>query len=60
MVSNVYKGDKKVMHIRNVDEQLKREFKALCAYEGKSITQKIQELMREAVEKRQKEVSKKH
>ena len=60
MVYSVDKRDKKVMHIRSVDEQLKREFKALCAYEGKSITQKIQELMKEAIEKRQKEVSKKH
>ncbi len=48
------------MNLRGISEQLKREFKALCAYEGKSITQKIQELMQEAIEKRQKEVSKKH
>ena len=60
MDTNDTRGRKVTMNLRGIDEQLKREFKALCAYEGKSITQKIQELMKEAIEKRQKEVSKKH
>jgi plasmid stability protein len=37
------------MIIRQVPEALRREFKALCAREGKSMQEKIIELMREAV-----------
>jgi len=37
------------MIIRQVPESIRREFKALCAREGKSMQEKIIELMREAV-----------
>jgi len=37
------------MIIRQVPEVLRREFKALCAREGKSMQEKIIELMRQAV-----------
>lgn len=37
------------MIIRQVPEPLRREFKSMCAREGKSMQEKIIELMREAV-----------
>jgi plasmid stability protein len=37
------------MIIRQVPESLRREFKAICAREGKSMQEKIIEMMREAV-----------
>ena len=40
-----------VMYLRNVDEQLKRRFKALCVERGKTLTEEIERLMREEVEK---------
>ncbi len=39
------------MRVRNVDRQLHYYFRLLCAAEEKSQSQKIQELMREAVKK---------
>ena len=43
------------MFLRKVDVNLKRQFKALCALEGKSLTDKIQELMKEAIQKKELE-----
>lgn len=43
--------EKKDMLIRNVDEQLKRKFKALCAMRGKTITEEIQRLMKGELDK---------
>ena len=51
MDSNKIKTDTGQMIIRNVPEALRREFKALCAREGKSIQKKIIELMKSAVKK---------
>ena len=57
LVNMVYlytKGNKKTMHVRNVDENLKREFKALCVRRGKTISEEIQRLMKEELEKADK------
>jgi len=51
--------DKKVMYIRDVDEKLKREFKALCCtMRGKTLAEEVQRLMREELERRKKELAK--
>ena len=39
------------MRIRNIDPQLHRKFRILCAMEGKSQNQKLKELIEQAVEK---------
>ena len=46
------------LYIRNVNEDLKREFKALCVIRGKTLTEEIQRLMREELERRKKELEK--
>jgi len=49
-------GDTKVtMNLRGIDEKLKREFKAICAIEGKSLAEKIQELMKKELEKHRRD-----
>jgi plasmid stability protein len=48
--------DSNVLYIRNIDDQLKREFKALCALRGKTLTEEIRRLMREELERRKKEI----
>ena len=40
--------------IKDVPEDLKREFKAICALRGKSLKDSIIELMRKEVEKERK------
>ena len=45
------KGKVKSMNITNVDEMLKRKFKALCAERGKSLSEEIQRLMKEELVK---------
>ena len=50
--------DNSVLYLRNVNEQLKREFKAFCVLRGKTITEEIQRLMREELERRKKTVDK--
>ena len=45
----------KVLYLRNVDEKLKRQFKALCVMRGKTLTDEIQRLMREELERGKKE-----
>ena len=47
--------EKTDMMIRNVDTELKRQFKSLCALEGTSLSNKIQELMKEAIQKKEVE-----
>jgi len=47
-----------VLYIRNIDDQLKREFKALCALRGKTLTDEMQRLMREELERRKKGIEK--
>jgi hypothetical protein len=62
MVDWVYQGDKVnrnneqkrliVMHVRNVDEKLKNKFKAYCIERGKTLSEELQRLMREELERR--------
>jgi plasmid stability protein len=40
--------------VKDIDEQLKRQFKSLCALEGKSVAEKIRELIRREVEQHDK------
>lgn len=44
------------LNIRNVDEALRRRFKALCAERGKSMSEEIQRLMSEELRRAGKEV----
>jgi len=46
-----------VLYLRNIDEMLKRQFKALCVMSGKTLTEEIQRLMREELERRKKEIA---
>ena len=39
------------MRITNIDENLSRRFKALCQLEGKTLGEKLTELMEKEVEK---------
>jgi len=39
------------MNVRNVDEKLKRKFKALCAERGKTLSKELQRLMKEELVK---------
>jgi len=39
------------MNVRNVDEMLKRKFKALCAERGKTLSEELQRLMKEELVK---------
>ena len=43
-----------VLYLRNVNEEIKRKFKALCVERGKTLTKEIERLMREEVEKAKK------
>jgi hypothetical protein len=38
--------------VKGVDENLKRQFKSICALEGKSMAEKIKELMEKEVAKK--------
>ena len=49
--------DNPVLYLRNIDEKLKRQFKALCVMRGKTLTDEIQRLMREELERRKKEIA---
>jgi len=46
-----------VLYLRNIDEKLKRRFKALCVMRGKTLTDEIQRLMREELERGKKEIA---
>ena len=46
--------EKKDMLIRNVNVKLKNEFRALCVKQGKTLTEEIQRLMKEELEKAEK------
>ena len=49
---------KKDMTIRNVDEDLRRRFKKVCAFREKPMNEEIQRLMREEIERANKELAK--
>jgi len=40
-----------VLYLRNINEQIKRKFKALCVERGKTLTEEIERLMQKEVEK---------
>jgi len=40
------------MNVRNVDENLKNKFKAYCVERGKTLSEEIQRLMYEELERR--------
>jgi len=42
------------MNVRNVNEQLKRDFKAYCVKRGKTLSEELQRLMKEELEKAKK------
>ena len=42
------------MNVRNVDEVLKNKFKAYCVERGKTLSEEIQRLMKEELERREK------
>ena len=46
-----------VLYLRNIDEKLKRQFKALCVMRGKTLTDEIQRLMHEELERGKKEIA---
>ena len=46
-----------VLYLRNIDEKLKRQFKALCVMKGKTLTEEIQRLMREELERKKMEIA---
>jgi len=50
--------ERKNMNIRNVDVSLKYKFRALCLERGKTLSEEIQRLMREELERREKELEK--
>ena len=45
------------MNVRDVDVQLKNKFKAYCVMRGKTLSEEIQRLMREELERRKKEIA---
>ena len=45
------------MNVRNVDERLKNKFRAYCVERGKTLSEEIQRLMREELERRKKEIA---
>jgi uncharacterized protein YhbP (UPF0306 family) len=55
---NKEKDRKVTLNIKGVDEQLRREFKSVCAIRGVSITQEIQRIMREEVQRHKEKVAK--
>jgi plasmid stability protein len=44
-----------VINLRNIDDGLRNQFKAACAAKGKTITEELVRLMKEVVEKYEKE-----
>ena len=50
---------KKDMTIRNVDEDLRRRFKKVCAFRERPMNEEIQRLMREEIERANKELERK-
>jgi len=40
-----------VLYLRNINEKIKRKFKALCAERGKTLREEIERLMQKEVEK---------
>ena len=46
------------MNVRNVDENLKNKFRAYCVERGKTLSEELQRLMREELERRKKTVDK--
>jgi hypothetical protein len=50
--------DNSVMYLRNINEKLKREFKALCVLRGKTLTEEIQRLMLGELDRKKKTVDK--
>ena len=47
-----------VINLRNVPDDLKNQFKAVCAEQGKNMTEVLIELMKKEVEKRRKQKEK--
>ena len=48
------KNNKVNMNVRNVDEQLKRDFRAFCVKRGKTLSEELQRLMKEELERANK------
>jgi len=48
------KTERKNMNIRNVDVSLKNKFRALCLERGKTLSEEIQRLMKEELDREAK------
>jgi len=44
-----------VINLKNIDDEIRNQFKAVCAARGKTMTGEIVRLMKEEIEKHEKE-----